>query len=381
MILTEEMDARDRLLIERAVKTLKDNVIAPSEENGVPPFGAFRGIAPSPRTYPGVWNWDAAFHLLAVSRFDPELARDQARILFSRQLKNGQLADVLYANGDSVFRFTKPPVLAWAIARADEHAPDDEFLMECYPRLEKNLTWWERERSDGALFFYRISKMESGWDNTPRFDFPNRIDWCYAVDLNGYMALFYGAMAKIARRIGLPERADDYLRKKAALEAATEQRLFDERRGYYCDYNRVLRRFTGRLSPASFLPLFTRAASPEHADAMARLAQSPRAFYPGLPTIAYGDPAYRPQNYWRGPTWLNTAYFAILGLDNYGRRALALELTETILNRCAGNPDAIYEYYDSRGGKGLGARDFGWSAAFIIELVLFRHVAQNGGTV
>lgn len=137
MISTEGMDARDRLLIERAVQTLNDNVIPPSVESGASPYGAYRGIAPSPRTYPGVWNWDAAFHLLGVSRFDPELARDQARILFSKQLENGQLADVLYANGDSVFRFTKPPVLAWAISRADEKAPDDAFLKECFPIWRK----------------------------------------------------------------------------------------------------------------------------------------------------------------------------------------------------------------------------------------------------
>lgn len=230
------------------------------------------------------------------------------------------------------------------------------------------------------LFFYRVSKMESGWDNTPRFDFPNRIDWCYAVDLNGYMSLFYGAMAKISQRIGLAEQASGYLSKKEALEAEIERRLFDEARGFYCDYNRVLHGFSGRLSPASFLPLFTCAASPEHAAAMAQLARSPRSFYPGLPTIAYCDRAYRPQKYWRGPTWLNTAYFAILGLDHYDYRPLALELTETILNWCAENTDAIYEYYDSRSGKGLGAKNFGWSAVFIIELVLYRYAARERGS-
>ena len=381
MMGTEEMNARDRLLIERAEKTLQNNVIRASSAEGSSPYGNYRGIAPSPRTYPGVWNWDAAFHMIAVSRFDPDLARDQARILFSRQMENGQLADVLYANGESVFRFTKPPVLAWAIALVDERAPDDLFLAQCYPCLEKNLAWWERERSDGTLFFYRVSKMESGWDNTPRFDFPNKIDWCYAVDLNGYMVLFYEAMAKISRRIGKLEQEHAYLAQKQTLEATIEQLLFDQRHGYYCDYNHVLRRFTGRLSPASFLPLFAHTASREHAEAMAKLAASEHAFYPRLPTIAYGDSAYRSANYWRGPTWLNTAFFAIRGLYDYGHRVLALELTKTILDWCAKEENAIFEYYDSRSGKGLGARDFGWSSAFIIELVFFRYGAQGEGRV
>ena len=379
MIATDGMDPRDDALIERAQRTLQNNVIHRSDTGGDSPFGSFRGIAPSPGTYAGVWNWDAAFHMIAVSRFDAELARDQARILFSRQLENGQLADVLFANGKSVFRFTKPPVLAWAIARSDEHAPDDGFLAECYPHLQKNLGWWERERSDGTLFFYCVSKMESGWDNTPRFDFPNRIDWCYAVDLNGYMLLFYEAMAKIAGRIGDEGQVSAYHARRELLKAAVERTLFDKRNNTYCDYNRVLRRFTGRLSPASFLPLFTNTASREHAEAMAALAADRAAFYPGLPTIAYCDPAYRSAQYWRGPTWLNTAYFTILGLDQYGYRSLALNLTDHILSWCAEEKDAIFEYYDSLSGEGLGARDFGWSSAFLIELVLFKYVACGAG--
>ena len=372
------INARDRLLLERAQKTLLNNVIQSTGADGLSPYGSLRGIAPSPRTYPGVWNWDAAFHMVAVSRFDAELARDQARILFSRQLESGQLADVLYANGDSVYRFTKPPVLAWAIIQADAHAPDATFLADCYPHLEQNLGWWERERFDGTLFSYRVSKMESGWDNTPRFDFPNRIDWCYAIDLNVYMVLFYDAMAKISARIGKAEQTGAYEQKKSVLENRMERILFDERRGYYCDYNRVLRRSTGRLSPASFLPLFAHTATKQHAEAMANCAASERAFYPGLPTIAYADKAYRSGKYWRGPTWLNTAYFAIQGLYDYGYSPLAQEFTETILQWCANEPDAIFEYYDSRSGKGLGARDFGWSAVFIIELILGKYAARGG---
>jgi len=379
MLETGYMQERDRRLIARAVETLNNNIIArPGGAEGYP-FGKWRAIAPSLSTYPGVWNWDAAFHLLAMSRVEPEIARDQARILFAYQKENGQLADVIYTTGDAVFRFTKPPVLAWAIQGADRISPDDVFLACCYPHLARNLDWWERYRFDGKLFSYRVSKMESGWDNTPRFDFPNRVDWCYAVDLNCYMALFYEAMAYIARRTGRGELAGGYLARHDALAENIEQLLYHEERGWYCDYNRVLRRPTCRLSPASFLPLFARVAAPERAAAMAKLAADPAYFYPGLPTIAYNDRAYRSSNYWRGPTWLNTAYFAVCGLRQYGYQALARDLIERILSWCDQNEDAIYEYYDSRSGKGLGARGFGWSAAFIIELVLLRYGAGEGG--
>ena len=50
--------------------------------------------------------------------------------------------------------------------------------------------------------------------------------------------------------------------------------------------------------------------------------------------------------------------------------AVARRSRETILGWCDDNPDALYEYYDSKSGQGLGAPHFGWSAAFLIELIL-----------
>jgi putative isomerase len=376
MIDTSGLSERDRTLIDRAQRTLLGNVITPPQDGSDFVFGDLRGIAPSPSTYKGVWNWDGAFHLLAVSRFDPELARDQARILFSRQRPDGQLADVLYTSGDSVFRFTKPPVLAWAIDQGDQIAPDPDFLAYCYPHLVANLRWWERRRFDGRLFGYRVSAMESGWDNTVRFDAPHRVSWCYAVDLNGYMILFYDAMIRIATQLGADGDLADYRERREALAEEIERTLFSDTLGAYCDYNRVLRRHTGRLSPAAFVPLFAGVASEQHAAAMAKLAADPTRFYPGLPTISYDNPKYDSAGYWRGPAWLNTSYFAIAGLERYGNASLGRDLSDRLLDWCAAQDDALYEYYDSRTGQGLGAKDFGWSAAFVIELIL-RHQGEN----
>jgi hypothetical protein len=45
-------------------------------------------------------------------------------------------------------------------------------------------------------------------------------------------------------------------------------------------------------------------------------------------------------------------------------------LGPAILDWCAAQQDSIYEYYDSKPGKGLGAKQYGWSSAFIIEFIL-----------
>lgn len=36
-------------------------------------------------TYHGIWNWDSAFHAVAVSHWDGKLAGEQFEILFSKQ--------------------------------------------------------------------------------------------------------------------------------------------------------------------------------------------------------------------------------------------------------------------------------------------------------
>lgn len=106
---------------------------------------------------------------------------------------------------------------------------------------------------------------------------------------------------------------------------------------------------------------------------MKALAENPKCFYKGMPTISYSSRHYNSSKYWRGPCWLNTAYFAVRGLYNYGYKKLAQKYIENILGWCSENSDSIYEYYDSETGKGLGAADFGWSSVFIVELILLKY--------
>ena len=64
---------------------------------------------------------------------------------------------------------------------------------------------------------------------------------------------------------------------------------------------------------------------------MARLAADRKKFYPGMPTVTYDCPAYS-TDYWRGQTWLNVAFFAVKGLENYGFTDVAGEIREFLLS-------------------------------------------------
>ncbi|MFI5384757.1 MAG: amylo-alpha-1,6-glucosidase [Fimbriimonadales bacterium] len=364
------LSSRDSGLLRRAVETLVGNTVGPEGK----PWAPHRGIIPSFGTYEGVWNWDAAFHALAVARWDPELAWEQAYVFFDHQRSDGGFVDVLWSAGGIVDDFGKPPVWPWALRLVEERAPGQGDLRRAYDSFVSNERHWLERRCQGGFFHYdsasregdwiQQAKFESGWDNSVRWD--GGIVEVWPVDLNGYMTMYYEAMAFFAEQLRLD--FSNWRSKAIAQAKNLEERLWNDAAGAYMDFNFKTGQFTGVLTPASFVPLFCGSASPARAARMAELAADPAAFFPGLPTVAYSDPAYS-RDMWRGPCWLNTAYFALDGLRRYGFVEVADRIRETILDWCAAE-EHLREYYDARTGEGLAAVGFGWTAAFVIELIL-----------
>lgn len=375
------LSERDARLLKRAHYTLMGNLAVPDAHSLNPlPWHPLRGIRPSSVHYPGIWNWDAAFHVLGVMRWDPELARDQIRIFLKCQQTSGLLPDVWFMSGDLVKGFGKPPVFPWAAMRLDQLAPDHEFVARVYEPFKRYEAFWMRKRggaTDGLFHYdsdaeedqdrYAAAKLESGWDTSVRFDDASHELW--AIDLNCYMVLLYRAMAHFARRLGKADDVMQWMEREHALAARINERLWDDDAGCYLDRKWENGPFSTVLTPASLMPLFVGIAPAGRAERMAALAADPQRLFPGMPTVSYDHARYSSPTYWRGPTWLNAAYFAAKGLRNYGYVDTADGIQNTILNWCSQNEDAIYEYYDSRSGKGGGVKHFGWSAAFIVEFI------------
>ncbi len=384
---------RDWKLLQRAQATLESNILrgpdpatkdvfgAQKDLSKPEPWAPLRGISPSPFGYRGIWNWDSAFHAVAVARWDPELAREQIRIILDRQLPGGGFPDVVFEDGNVVTDFGKPPVMGWACARVDSYAPAPAFLSWAYDRFVRNEEHWVARRGgekDG-LFHYdsekpvmdardHDAKLESGWDTSVRWDNGCRTLW--PVDLNCFMVMLYDSLASMAERLRRGADVKKWRARRASLAREINARLWDRSTERYLDYDFKRGQFSPVLSPACFMPLYVHVASEHQAANMARLAADPEKFSPGFPSVAYNDPEYRSDQYWRGPTWLNIAYFALHGLRDYGHTSVSGACRNSILNWCTAEESALYEYYDSRTGRGLGARQFGWTAAFVIEFIL-----------
>ena len=92
-----------------------------------------------------------------------------------------------------------------------------------------------------------------------------------------------------------------------------------------------------------------------------------------LPAVAIDDPAYSDREtwwgrhrHWRGPSWVNSAWFVTLGLRRLGlgdEAAAMAQRLAAVMER-----EGFREYYESRSGRGMGAHDFGWST-LIVELL------------
>jgi putative isomerase len=368
-----KMKPEESNLLARAQATLLGNVVCGNA------WKPFRGIMPSLGTYRGVWNWDSAFHAIALSQWDSKLAEEQIEILFEKQQPSGALPDVIWEDGKMVTSVTKPPVMAWAVAVVDHRLQDTGFVQSIYPKLVKLGIFWMNERggkTDG-LFYYAGSDVgfDSGWDDSIRWDRGYRTSSSdgqrlWAVDLNCYMVMHYHAMAYLAGRLGLLQDQKHWQEQANALARRINDKLWDKRLGFYVDRDRLTEKNGPALSPAGFMPLFVGIASRKQAAQAAKLAADPEKFFPGMPTAAYDTPGYSSGAYWRGPAWLNTSYFALKGLNDYGYQTLAGTMRSKLLGWVESDSSTIWEYYDSKNGTGGGAKGFGWSSAFAIALIL-----------
>jgi len=85
-------------------------------------------------------------------------------------------------------------------------------------------------------------------------------------------------------------------------------------------------------------------------------------------------PEFNPDGgYWRGPNWLDQSYFGIIGLHNYGYPHEACEASRKLMHNGEGvlkKGLPIRENYHPISGTGLEAKNFSWSAAHFILLLL-----------
>jgi hypothetical protein len=358
------------------------------ERDGTP----FAYTEPSPGRYPWQWYWDSCFAAIVWRRFDPAKARAELESLLAAQRPSGfightifwrrpvSLTRLAFYNVVSRSSFQtetiQPPLLAWAwrIAVGDP-------ALE--PRIGAQMDWLAANRDlegDGLLWI--LQPDESGLDASPKFEpvWGRRSNGKLGFPLLVRRNRQLGFDARRARERGRPLLCETLVNTMWSLSLqalgrpsatpALVERLWDERRGLFLDEAQPGRIRPAVLTWASLAPL----ALPDLPEEIGRrLVEehllNEREFQTPVapPSVAVSEPSYEPgggrgpiRRYWRGPTWVNSAWMVWLGMRRLGYEEEAAKLADGVIAAVA--REGLREYYDPRSGKGLGAKDFAWSA-------------------
>ncbi|HEU4905988.1 MAG TPA: hypothetical protein VFT19_07710 [Solirubrobacterales bacterium] len=357
----------------------------------------FAYTRPSPGRYPWQWYWDSCFAAIAWRRFEPARARAELETLLAAQREDGFIGHTVFWDRPvSLGRYPfynvrsrsslqtgtiQPPLVAWAwrIAVGDPLAE---------PRIAAQVEWLSRRRDlerDGLLWI--VQPDESGLDASPKFDpvwgrrATGRIGFPCLVRRNRRLDFD----ARRVRERGGPVLCETLVNTlwSLSLQAlgrpsatpALVARLWDERRGLFLDEAQPGGARPAVLTWAALAPL----ALPDLPEAIGRRMVeqhllNEREFLTPVapPSVAIGEPSYEAgdgrgpiRRYWRGPTWVNAAWLLWLGLRRLGYDEAAQQIAGGLTG--AVEREGLREYYDPFTGRGMGARDFAWSA-LIAEL-------------
>ncbi|MFC9244868.1 trehalase family glycosidase [Streptomyces sp. NPDC057136] len=328
----------------------------------------------------------------------------------------------------------QPPVhalAAWLVHLAD---PEASRRRRFLPRTYAALTAWHdylsgpRDLGGGGLAAV-LHPWESGMDNSPCWDVPLRriepaapgsyrradldhgaaaerptdLDYGryvrlagdyrdsgyadagtrheFAVEDPGVNALLIvseHALARIAAEIGAD--ATPHEERAARLTAALVERLWSPADGMFLCRDLAGGEPIAEHSVAGLLPLIVPGLPQDLVGALIRTAAGPGfrlGEIPMVPSYDLTGPAFDPSRYWRGPAWFNTSWLLERGLRLHGRTGAADTLRTSMLT-AAGACD-FAEYVDPFTAEARGTRDFGWTAALTLDLLVRDPAEEDAG--
>jgi hypothetical protein len=358
----------------------------------------FAYTCPSPSHYPWQWYWDSCFAAIAWRHFDPDRSQRELRSLLAAQRQDGFIGHTIFWNHQlgGVRRFTynvterhprmtasiQPPALAWAW-RAIGGDPAGE------PAIVRHYDWLAEHRDlDGDGLLWIVQPDESGLDASPMFD---SIWGSHAHGLSRFVLL-----VRRNRHLGYDLKRIDAAGGPVCCEVLTNvlyslslsalgkpsltdrivERMYDADSGLFLP----LARPEPKRRPATTWAALSPLALPDLPEAIGRrlveqYLLDPKQFWLPLPpaSVSATDPGFQPgevryagiKRYWRGATWINSAWLLWLGLVRLGYQRQADELAQRVTTTVT--REGLREYYNPYTGGGLGALDFAWSS-LVMEL-------------
>lgn len=391
---------RQKKLIEQSTAILKKNR---REKDG------FQYTVPSPMTYPYQWLWDSCFHAIVLSHINIEDAKKELLSLLSHQFENGMIPHMIYWEKNEVINFkwgkehtssiTQPPMVALAAWEIFSKDKDTAFLKSIYSNLYHFYNYLLSERDPRHHHLASIiNPDESGEDNSPRFDallgLPikqtikeslearlilveklkscdfdapfcmKHFFWAKDVPFNAILIKNLYALSQIAEVLGYKEDSIRYEEESLHITKAMRTLMMEDGL-FWPTYGENYAKLKVKTW-ALFAPLFAGVLTKEEAQTLVReYLLNPSEFKAEfmVPSVSKNDPAYDPNGFWRGSTWIAINWFIRRGLLNYDMKKEAdmiLESSVALIER-----SGFREYFNPDTGQGLGAEDFTWGTLIV----------------
>lgn len=225
------------------------------------------------------------------------------------------------------------------------------------------------------------SAAASGWDFSSRWmDNPNQLGTLRTtsivpVDLNALMYKMEKMIALASKAAGDDAKAAQYDGFANARQKGIEKYLWNDKEGWYADYDLKSHKVRNQLTAAALFPLYVNAAAKDRASKVATATQAHLLQPGGLATTSV-----KSGQQWDAPNgWAPLQWVAASGLQNYGQDTVAMDVTWRFLTNVQHTYDRekkLVEKYDvSTTGTGGGGGEyplqdgFGWTNGVTLRML------------
>jgi glycogen debranching enzyme len=370
------------------------------------------------------WFWDSCFHIIVMSKFEPEIAKKEFETLISVQQKDGFIPHIIFWKWRLRDRFQKwwqkevnsrktnlftaeiqPPVIGLSLLEIYKATKDLEFVKSNIEKVKKYYTYLKEKRDpdrDGLISI--ITPMESGMDLCTHYDiaFENKKhnplktkkhiteiltrykEWNWDLDkifesslfdiedisFNTIYCLGLYALAELYGKLDKNKQQEVEKWADSVKENMVEKCWFGEEQIYFSLFHREGSEIPMRVKTISSLFPLTLHIPESHIKSLSGHLQSEREFWSPYPitSVAMDEPSFGPLTdtrlIWRGTSWVNTNWFLAKGLEKQGYNDLAKKVARKTIELII--KFGFCEYYDPFDGHpGKAMRNFGWSTLAI----------------
>ncbi|MFH1498728.1 MAG: hypothetical protein ABII82_12985 [Verrucomicrobiota bacterium] len=341
---------------ERAIWTIASSTFEPEGRCARPFLGACKTAYTK-----GSWLWDTCFAVRGYASADPVACMDWLRLFIDHQREDGMLPGLVAPTITA--SVTQVPLFAWAANAVLARCEDEAFLRDACEAARRNNDWWMTladPACDGLPATQPIS-----YDNSPLYD-ALRIEGMKSheslvlPDIIAALVIDCDEIAAMARTLGDAALAERMTERRAFLAETGHRRLYDAEVGYYFAA-RGGEHVKIKTGPALTALVYAPKNVVERIVAEYLKPGSPAWPRHGIATMLTDQPAYDPDNFWRGMIWGPVNRLVVDALERCGQTDAAERLrVETLrLFETDGHFHEVYDPVSGRGRRGVLMSGFG----------------------